>query len=203
MHATQDYYRQGLPIHTLVDTLYGYNGLQPREAIRAWFTSNHDENSWNGTEYEKYGEMALPLAVFSCTWNGIPLLYSGQELPLKKRLAFFDKDEIGWGEILLHDFYRKLLSLQRNNPALKAASDDVSTRFVHTDHADKILCYRRRNGHHEVVVMLNFSQWPLDVKIYDALNPNEYEPLLQVELVDGGYPATVHLPGWGFAVWHK
>jgi glycosidase len=50
--------------------------------MRAWFTSNHDENSWNGTEYEKYGEMAKPLAVFSATWDGVPLMYSGQELPL-------------------------------------------------------------------------------------------------------------------------
>lgn len=60
--------------------------------MRAWFTSNHDENSWNGTEYEKYGEMAKALAVFSVTWDGIPLIYSGQELPLRtKRLEFLRK----------------------------------------------------------------------------------------------------------------
>ena len=64
--------------------------------MRTWFTSNHDENSWNGTEYEKYGDMAKALAVFSCTWNGIPLIYSGQELPNLKRLKFFEKDAIDW-----------------------------------------------------------------------------------------------------------
>ena len=37
-----------------------------------------------------------PLAVFSCTWNGIPLIYSGQELPNLKRLKFFEKDAIDW-----------------------------------------------------------------------------------------------------------
>ena len=62
--------------------------------MRAWFTANHDENSWNGTEYEKYGVITKPMAVFSATWNGVPLLYSGQELPNMKRLEFFEKDAI-------------------------------------------------------------------------------------------------------------
>ena len=60
--------------------------------MRAWFTTNHDENSWNGTEYEKYGNMAKALAVFSATWNGVPLIYTGQEIPNMKRLEFFEKD---------------------------------------------------------------------------------------------------------------
>jgi glycosidase len=59
--------------------------------MRAWFTSNHDENSWNGTEYEKYGEMAKPLAVFSATWDGVPLMYSGQELPLLNKIRILRK----------------------------------------------------------------------------------------------------------------
>ena len=94
----------------------------------AYFTSNHDENSWNGTEYEKYGAAAINLAVFSCLWNGLPLLYSGQELPNLKRLKFFDKDPIEWnGKYELHDFYRTLLQLRKRNPALRAGDDAVTT----------------------------------------------------------------------------
>ena len=63
--------------------------LFPMHCMRTFFTSNHDENSWNGSEYEKYGDMAKPFAVFCATWNGIPLIYSGQELPNLKRLQFF------------------------------------------------------------------------------------------------------------------
>ncbi|HEX6335140.1 MAG TPA: alpha-amylase family glycosyl hydrolase, partial [Flavisolibacter sp.] len=78
MHITEKFYKNILPLQELRDVL-----LQYRHApgIKTWFTSNHDENSWNGTEYEKYGEMALALAVFSFTWPGIPLMYTGQELP--------------------------------------------------------------------------------------------------------------------------
>jgi glycosidase len=63
----------------------------PAGARKLLFTSNHDENSYYGTEYEKYGACAQALAVFTCTWPGIPLIYSGQEIPNKKRLAFFEK----------------------------------------------------------------------------------------------------------------
>ncbi|MFK4985495.1 alpha-amylase family glycosyl hydrolase, partial [Klebsiella pneumoniae] len=68
----------------------------PQDAYKLFFTSNHDENSWNGTEYEKYGTAAKALAVFTFTWKGIPLIYSGQENANQKRLKFFDKDLIEW-----------------------------------------------------------------------------------------------------------
>ncbi|MEJ7671206.1 MAG: alpha-amylase family glycosyl hydrolase [Chitinophagaceae bacterium] len=88
-----------------------------KDAFRIYFTSNHDENSWNGTEYEKYGDAAKAFAVFSCTWNGIPMIYSGQELPNNKRLQFFDKDQIEWRqECELHDFYKTLLHLRKTIP---------------------------------------------------------------------------------------
>jgi glycosidase len=93
MHLTEDFYKKQLPLSDLVHLLKNYDDLGD-QTIRCWFTSNHDENSWNGTEKEKYGPLAGLLSVFSFTWNGIPLIYSGQELPNTKRLKFFDKDEI-------------------------------------------------------------------------------------------------------------
>lgn len=91
MHRTKDFYQNKEPLDSLLPLLQQYNAIGD-SSMRAWFTTNHDENSWNGTEYEKYGDMAKALAVFSCTWSGVPLLYSGQELPLKtKRLKFLTK----------------------------------------------------------------------------------------------------------------
>lgn len=199
MHTTREYFHYGLPMHALKDVLFGYNGLKPHHAIRLWFTSNHDENSWNGTEYEKYGAMSIPLAVFSCTWNGMPLIYSGQELPNEKRLLFFDKDEINWGPVCkLHNLYKKLLTLKMEHPALKAGMDDVSTRFIHTDHEDKMLCYARRCGDREVLVFLNLSQWPLGVTIYEDLRLDQYESLFEP-----GGGSQLQIPEFGYAVFHK
>jgi glycosidase len=60
------------------------------------FTSNHDENSWNGTAFERMGDAVECMAVFSATVPGMPLIYSGQEDELNKRLKFFEKDVIEW-----------------------------------------------------------------------------------------------------------
>ena len=95
MHRTEDFYKQQLTVDTLLSALKKYDDLGD-STMRAWFTSNHDENSWNGTEFEKYGEMAKALDVVSATWNGIQLIYGGQEASNTKRIKFFDKETIDW-----------------------------------------------------------------------------------------------------------
>ena len=47
-------------------------------------------------EFERMGDGHRTFAVLVQTFDGIPLIYSGQEEPLKKRLAFFQKDDIGF-----------------------------------------------------------------------------------------------------------
>jgi alpha-amylase len=165
MHASENFYKERYPLHDLINVLDQY---KPTPGTKAWFTSNHDENSWNGTEYEKYGAMAKALAVFSCTWPGIPLIYSGQELPNKKRLEFFRKDTIEWtSDIQLHNFYKCLLQLQGQHPAL-ASDADVIRVFSNAD--DKIFCYMRHRNEQKILVMLNFSDQPVDVDLNVELN---------------------------------
>jgi len=138
MHKTRDYYDGRQSLKDLIELLRQYDNLGD-QSMRLWFTANHDENSWNGTEYEKYGVLAKPLAVFSATWNGIPLLYSGQELPNHKRLAFFEKDPIQWDfPCELNDFYRILFDLKSKNPALKGGDPTTKTSILNTTAEDKI-----------------------------------------------------------------
>jgi len=201
MNTTRDYYQHALPIHTLLDVLYGYNGLRPKNAIRAWFTSNHDENTWNGTEYEKYGNMAKLLAVFSCTWNGIPLLYNGQELPNHKRLSFFEKDPIEWNQYCeLHDFYKILLTLHHQHPALMASTDMVHTHFAATDHQDKVIGYLRKNGDAEVFVLLNLSPYPLEITIYDHGIQGIFHEAFSGAIIDLADRRLITLDSWGYMV---
>jgi glycosidase len=157
MHKTEDYYKNHLSISDLKTVLTEYDAIGDA-SMRAWFTSNHDENSWNGTEYEKYGDMAKALAVFSCTWNGLPLIYSGQELPNLKRLKFFEKDQIQWtGRNELDDFYKTLLTLHRANPALRAGDPQSRTIRIKTNDESHVFAYLRKNNDHEVLVVLNLS----------------------------------------------
>ncbi|WP_153800753.1 alpha-amylase family glycosyl hydrolase [Foetidibacter luteolus] len=126
----------------------------PAGARKLLFTSNHDENTYWGTEYEKYGVAAKAQAVFTCTWPGIPLIYSGQEKPNYKRLAFFEKDAIDWeGPVELHDFYKTLLSLRKSNKALQ---ENASVLLLQSTH-EKVLAYLCRRQADKVLVVLNTS----------------------------------------------
>jgi glycosidase len=146
--------------------------------------------------------MAKLLAVFSCTWNGMPLLYSGQEIANHKRLAFFDRDPLDWSTgASLHSFYHKLLRLRSEHPALRAASEEVETRFVAADHPDKVILFERVSAGRTVVVILNCSPYPLEVHIYSQhVLETTYSSLftgLHIRPADNQY---LPVPAWGFEV---
>lgn len=96
LHKMESVWRKEAGLRGLDEVLQYYHTMFPPEALRAFFTTNHDENSHSGSEYERMGDAARAFAVLCCTWNGLPLIYSGQELPNYKRLKFFDKDQIDW-----------------------------------------------------------------------------------------------------------
>ncbi|HEX3025368.1 MAG TPA: alpha-amylase family glycosyl hydrolase [Chitinophagaceae bacterium] len=151
MHATEKFVKGNASLNDVRNVLHDYSQY-PQGAQKLFFTSNHDENSWNGTEYEKYGDAAKPFAVFTSTWNGLPLIYSGQELPNYKRLKFFDKDLIEWtANIALHNFYKTLLSLRKNK-----AIANGETFILPTDN-NGLMAFIRKKENDAVLVLLNLS----------------------------------------------
>ena len=123
------------------------------------FTSNHDVNSWDGTEYERLGPLALPFAVLAALLPGMPLLYSGQESGLNRRLAFFDKDPIAWGSYPLQDFYTKLLQLKKRHPALR--NGDAASQFQRLSGPSGLYGFIREKNGSAVVVLVNATAEPL------------------------------------------
>ena len=204
MHKTEDFYKKKEPLDTLLTTLKKYDDLGD-STMRAWFTTNHDENSWNGTEYEKYGDMAKALAVFSATWNGIPLLYSGQELPNKKRLKFFEKDPIIWnGENGLKDFYKTLLHLKTNNAALHSGDSTVQTFRIKTSDPKNVFVYLRQRGNKEVLVVLNLSSLKdLHFEILDPIVSGTYKNVFSGAANDFTSDRSFEMQGWEFLVYEK
>jgi glycosidase len=74
------------------DTLYAEDDMLMN------FITNHDENSWAGTEYERMGNYVKGFAALTYLMPGIPMIYTGQEAGLNKRLRFFEKDTISWSD---------------------------------------------------------------------------------------------------------
>ncbi len=204
MHVTKEFYQsQQRDIMALDSVLMHYESLHPKPAIRAWFTSNHDENSWNGTEYEKYGDMAKPLAVFGATWEGVPMIYSGQEMPNDKRLQFFDKDPIEWkGELKLHYFYKSLLNLHSTHPALRAADPHAKTFRIRTTADDKVFSYLRKNAEKEVLVLLHLSpQNHLNIEVKDDKIAGKYKELFSGVEMDFDTGRNLELKPWQYLVY--
>lgn len=153
MHATEKQARGEQSLSQVREVLHSYTQY-PSGASKLFFTTNHDENSWNGTEYEKYGKAAKPWAVFTNTWQGIPLIYSGQESPNTKRLEFFHKDQIDWKDPLqLVSFYSDLLSLRKRNAAIR----EGETFILPSQNDDKLMAFFRRKDNQVVLVILNVS----------------------------------------------
>jgi hypothetical protein len=134
------------------------------KAVRMYFTTNHDENSWNGTEKEMFGDGAKAFYVLCATLQGMPLLYSGQEAGLDRRLKFFDKDPIVWGNYANADFYTRLLSLKRRNNALLHSESGGSFAKILNSNPDQVYSFVRRKGKEEIVVILNLSKKDAIVK---------------------------------------
>jgi alpha-amylase len=162
LHTMEALYKGEADIRKLDSVLQKYITTFPPEAIRLTFITNHDENSHSGSEYERLGDGVKAFAVLAATWkNCMPLIYSGQELPNKKRLRFFEKDAIEWnGNYWLHDFYKTLLTLHRSHPALHAGRNAGTTTRIRTTADDKIFAFSRQVDNGQVLVILNLSSTP-------------------------------------------
>lgn len=133
------------------DTSYPY-GSYPMH-----FITNHDENSWNGTEYERLGDGVRAFSVLYYTMPGMPLIYSGQEAALDKRLRFFDKDTILWGDYPLADFYRRLNALKHEQRALWNGRHGGAWREIKHEHPRSIAAFVRTAEDSKIIVVLNLS----------------------------------------------
>jgi glycosidase len=205
MHKTKEFYEGKQRLDDLVGLLKKYDHLGD-STVRAWFTTNHDENSWNGTEFEKYGDMAKALAVFSATWNGVPLLYSGQEIGNRKRIKFFDKDifESGADAASLTGFYRALLRLKRSHPALRAGDAAVQTFQLKTTAPQQIFAFVRKHNAKEVLVILNLSaQKNIHFDLVDTAVTGTYKNIFSDAANDFTNSKSFEMQPWEFLVYEK
>jgi glycosidase len=133
------------------------------------FTTNHDENSWQGTTNSFFGDAERTIDILTFTFDGMPLIYSGMENHLKKQLAFFEKDEIDFGTYPKEIFYRNLLFRKSRNQALWNGSAGGESLNVPTNDPNKYFAFTREkkvgNELHRVLVVSNLSDKPASVSL--------------------------------------
>lgn len=143
-----------------------FDTVYPKNAIELYFTSNHDENSWNKSDYATFpGAIHAPFAVFTQTMvRGVPLIYGMQEEPVLRAIEFFEKDPIVFEKFQRAPFYKKLLSLRKRNMAL---APDASFRKINAGDESALYAFVRQKANKKVLVVLNLSGNEQTVKIGD------------------------------------
>lgn len=150
----------------------------PENTIPMNFTSNHDENSWNGTEFERLGVQAGQMAALTFILPGMPLIYNGQESGFNRRLQFFEKDSIDWQpESSFNLLYKSLCALKKANPALNSPLTSKMSELI-TDKPDKVLALKYSTGNNTLIAIFNFSGEALSVTISDKIKKGIYEEFM-------------------------
>ncbi len=171
-----------------------------KNMYRMYFTSNHDENSWNGTAFERLGDAFEAFTVFDYTIPGMPLIYSGQEAGNNKRLRFFDKDTIDWIKIPYSGFYAKLNELKHNNKALWNGEYGGALNILPDNGNANIFAFIREKDNNQVVTILNLSPEKTEFKIENNTIQGKYTDLFTGKTVDVQQDYIFDLPAWGYVV---
>jgi glycosidase len=177
------------------DSLFG------RDAYRMTFTSNHDENSWNGTEFERMGANHLPAFVVAATsQRSMPLLYSGQEVSMKKRLRFFEKDTVDWRGPSLEPFYRAMFDLKHRQPALGNGASGGPQAALRTDAGGRVYAFIRSKGANTVVVAVNFGDAPAGASYRGLPRPGRYTDWFTKTPATLAAEGRIDIPAHGYRV---
>lgn len=140
--------------------------LYPANTIQMYFTSNHDENSWNKADFGVFpGAAHAPFAVFTQTMaSSVPLIYSGQEEPILRPIEFFEKDPMTFNQLKRQRFYTILLDLRKRNIALSA---DASFKKIIVGNEKAVYAYVREKQGKKVLVILNLSATEQAITVND------------------------------------
>ena len=177
-----------------------HDNTWPREAMRMIFVSNHDKNSWDGTEFEQFGPGLEAAIVLSFVGEGIPMIYSGQEAGNTRRLPFFEREPIAWKEHPNGDLYRSLIELKTTNSTLWNAPWGARMIDVPNSAPEQVLSFVRANERDKIFAVFNFSKSPVEVSFNETLFEGSYTefPSGREAKLDAG--TTLALPAWGHRV---
>lgn len=166
--------------------------------LRMYFTSNHDENTWNKTEFEAFGEGHKMAAALTATLPGMPLIYSGQESGQRKHLKFFDKDVIEWGSFENSEFYSALNKFHKTQPAINpfAKMEIIDVKN------DNVFVFKRGTDKDEVLVIANLKSSLENINIAETI-AGTYNNLFDINKLKIDAKSELSLEGFQFLILQK
>lgn len=173
------------------------------DSYRMIFTSNHDENSWSGTEFERLGDAAETFLVLSNLLKGMPLCYSGQEAGFNKRLEFFERDPIVWKEHKFRELYTKLFALKKENKALWNGLSGGDLMILKADNDETVFAFSRKKDNKEILSVINLSPKSQKVYVHDNSILGTYKNIITGNSFQLEKNITLEMKPWEYQVWEK
>lgn len=205
-HMMCDMAKGARRVWDLRNTLYSDRAKYPSSAIRLTFTSNHDENSWSGSEFALFGAALGVMTALTFLWEGsMPLIYTGQEIGYDHSFAFFDRDPItaDYRANYYTEGYRKLIALKHAEAALRAGELGGRTIEIENNAKDCIMTFVRECGESRVVALLNLSPYTIHADFNTGIYAGHY-----VDAMTGAdhlLPSHVErdMQPWSFTILHR
>lgn len=182
-----------------IDTVLAKKAKQYKTGYQMQFTSNHDENSWAGTEMDRMGDGHKAFAVLTATFNGIPLIYTGQESAMDKQLEFFKKDEVPWDNYPYAEFYKKLFDLKHRNRALWNGTFGGALIKVATGNDQNIYAFKREKEGDKIFVIINLSSSVQKAQL--PVMEGEFIEVFSGTKKQFSQPETLELKPWAYFVY--
>jgi len=177
-----------------VDSVY------PSGSILMQFTSNHDENSWSGTEFERLGQGAKTFAVLASTVPGMLLIYNGQESAFNRRLQFFEKDSIDWENYIYTDFYKNLIGIKKQNKALWNGIEGGTFKRIKLTDCKNVIAFIRQKDRNIIFVIINLTNKPRNIMIRENIPSNKWVDLFSFTSYELKKYSRLVLKPWEYMV---
>ncbi len=183
-----------------VGALFGFysehESAWPKAAQRMTYTENHDQNSWEGTQFERFGPALENAIVLSFIGEGMPLIHNGQEAGNERRLKFFEKDPITWRQHPNEALFKRLITFRDAHSALWNAPWGATMTPVVNSAPNKVLSFTRGNQDGKVLALFNMSGTSQTITFSDGPVEGRYTAFGTGEAVTIDGKTSITLAPW-------
>lgn len=186
-HIMVDIAKGARRVWDLRNAMHSERARYPREAMRLSFTSNHDENSWSGSEQDRFGAaLEIMTALTFLMPSTMPLIYTGQEVGYNHSFEFFERDAIPEGayvETRTTELYRRLTALKHHERALDAGEWGGEVVEIENNAKDCMMTFVREVDGSRVVAIMNLSPYTIHADFRTGIYAGDYIDAMSGERV--------------------
>ena len=161
------------------------------------FISTSEENSWNGSEYERMGDAVEVMTALTYMINGMPLIYNGQEYDMDKRLRPYQKDTVPHTLGNMWGVYEKLGQLKTTHPALHSGQNASTYTRIKTSDDTHIIAFERVKKGKKLLFVANLSK---EEKIVALNKKGAYRDYMTGEVIQINDNQSLNLKSWAYKI---